>query len=490
MSEREEGTTKGEGVTEEDREEMLLCARYGEEEEMKELISKGVPVGTTDRSGNTALHYSAANGLMSCVRFLVKKNCPYTTNNSGNFPLNWAIQNKHKDIVKMLMKAYPEIDVLAKNDFGKSAVSEAFNVQDEGILKLILEHESANALDDDSTATTSSTSTTSTTTFSTSSKDTKKTRLETKTEPNVNPPQQQAEKKQEEKQPPLQGEQTENVDEVESSDTSKAEKSKIVQSITHEMNFNSKGDNESDEGNSDGVGPIVRVREVATNWFGSVFGKEASDDITGIQVWAASLIAARWVVDLAGELKDKSVIELGCGCGLPGLAALAYTQAKEVVLTDYFQHAIDNLKHNISINADVPNINDRSSVHAVDWTNPSTWIKDEKGEVKKFDVILGCDLVYEIDLVVPLAAIVLSILKDDGTFYYVSGGKRQGAKEFITALRDQGLECDLVPLADQYKDNPLVSKDDNQLQLHFNELHENNQLLFRFTKKKKGADKP
>eukprot|EP00056_Hartaetosiga_gracilis_P006741 m.100083 g.100083 ORF g.100083 m.100083 type:complete len:273 (-) comp12547_c0_seq22:1948-2766(-) len=204
-----------------------------------------------------------------------------------------------------------------------------------------------------------------------------------------------------------------------------------------------------------------------------VFGKEASDDITGIQVWAASLIAARWVVDLAGELKDKSVIELGCGCGLPGLAALAYTQAKEVVLTDYFQHAIDNLKHNISINADVPNINDRSSVHAVDWTNPSTWIKDEKGEVKKFDVILGCDLVYEIDLVVPLAAIVLSILKDDGTFYYVSGGKRQGAKEFITALRDQGLECDLVPLADQYKDNPLVSSTIKQIQTNTNKQKEN-----------------
>ena len=68
--------------------------------------------------GLAALHYAAANGLLDCAKFLVEKGCPYTANNSGNTPLHWAIQNRAVDIIKLLFKAYKNVDVLAKNDFG------------------------------------------------------------------------------------------------------------------------------------------------------------------------------------------------------------------------------------------------------------------------------------------------------------------------------------------------------------------------------------
>jgi predicted nicotinamide N-methyase len=61
-----------------------------------------------------------------------------------------------------------------------------------------------------------------------------------------------------------------------------------------------------------------------------VFDARAEDDVTGIQLWAASLVMARWVVDLQPVLAGKRVCELGAGCGLPSLAVLAYTDAVKV----------------------------------------------------------------------------------------------------------------------------------------------------------------
>lgn len=40
-------------------------------------------------------------------------------------------------------------------------------------------------------------------------------------------------------------------------------------------------------------GPTLAVREVGSSWLGDVFKATASDDTTGMQLWAASLIMAR-----------------------------------------------------------------------------------------------------------------------------------------------------------------------------------------------------
>lgn len=42
-------------------------------------------------------------------------------------PLHWAVQNKHVDCVKALLELYPgsdKMNVLEKNSFGKSALSD------------------------------------------------------------------------------------------------------------------------------------------------------------------------------------------------------------------------------------------------------------------------------------------------------------------------------------------------------------------------------
>lgn len=48
--------------TDEDREDFVLCARYGELEELNAYLEKGMNIAAKDGHGNTALHMAAGNG--------------------------------------------------------------------------------------------------------------------------------------------------------------------------------------------------------------------------------------------------------------------------------------------------------------------------------------------------------------------------------------------------------------------------------------------
>lgn len=49
-------------ITEEDKLELLECARYGETEDLVALLDAGVEANFCDAGGNTALHKACANG--------------------------------------------------------------------------------------------------------------------------------------------------------------------------------------------------------------------------------------------------------------------------------------------------------------------------------------------------------------------------------------------------------------------------------------------
>lgn len=43
---------------------------------------------------------------------------------------DWAVQNKHLEVVKLLLQGIPDIDVLTQNSFGRGCVTEAFQCED------------------------------------------------------------------------------------------------------------------------------------------------------------------------------------------------------------------------------------------------------------------------------------------------------------------------------------------------------------------------
>lgn len=132
-----------------DNEELVLCARFGELDELKSLIAAGADVNHRATGGSTALHMASANGFEEVVAVLLASGAEFTANDNGNTPLHWAVQNGHAKVAETLLDRCDGALVLAKNAFGKSALTEAFGQGSEALLKPLLEHHSAKALDED-----------------------------------------------------------------------------------------------------------------------------------------------------------------------------------------------------------------------------------------------------------------------------------------------------------------------------------------------------
>eukprot|EP00919_Chromeraceae_sp_WS-2016_P008024 GHVR01018962.1.p1 GENE.GHVR01018962.1~~GHVR01018962.1.p1 ORF type:complete len:165 (-),score=36.01 GHVR01018962.1:267-761(-) len=119
--------------------DMIECARHGEMDELLSYLERGMDVNYVDKYNNTALHKASANGHLDIVKLLVDtykaKSIP---NQSGNTPLNWAVQNRHKEVVRFLLAEAGGTDAHHTNEFGKDALSEAVSRGDEQTAQIIL----------------------------------------------------------------------------------------------------------------------------------------------------------------------------------------------------------------------------------------------------------------------------------------------------------------------------------------------------------------
>ncbi len=170
-----------------------------------------------------------------------------------------------------------------------------------------------------------------------------------------------------------------------------------------------------------------------------VYGGEQS----GRKVWAeASLLISHLIsTDLKSFITDKSIIELGCGCsGLPSLTALN-SGAKSVIFTDYDKDALEDLKFNIqnNINHDLSN---KYSILHYDWN-------DLKDQIEiKFDIIIGCEIVYEYINIYELVFTIERLINDSGYFFWIQAINGRGkVQDFMNLMRERKF------LTKSWKDN-------------------------------------
>jgi ankyrin repeat protein len=125
--------------------ELRDCARYGEVDAVRAILEchDGI-IDAVDESESSALHKACANGHLSTVQFLLSNGANYAPNTSGNTPLHWAAASGHEAVVKAILSCSRiEVDVLQKNAFGRSALTEGFSSQNTPLIGLLLEHDSA-----------------------------------------------------------------------------------------------------------------------------------------------------------------------------------------------------------------------------------------------------------------------------------------------------------------------------------------------------------
>jgi len=171
----------------------------------------------------------------------------------------------------------------------------------------------------------------------------------------------------------------------------------------------------------------IEVREIG--WFQLGEDDDLHKDLqtTGGFLWAASLILSRWILDLKPLFANKLVVELGAGCGLPSLVAAQATEARQVWMTDMECATFANSQANVELNS-----SKKLSLEAVDWFKTDSWSDNLVG---KTDILIGSDLVYDLELVAPLLDTVMSLAAPGAVFFYVSADQsRAGCKEFVEAL--------------------------------------------------------
>lgn len=194
------------------------------------------------------------------------------------------------------------------------------------------------------------------------------------------------------------------------------------------------------------------------------FKEKASADFTGWTVWASSVLLSRWVIENKAAFDAKTVVELGSGCGLAGLVAATQTNARSVLLTDYQEHTLDNLRYNVGLacgacNADgewrSPGGGARIRTLAVNWDEEDTYPRSPAGEAIA-DVLLVSDATYRRSYGRKLAVAINGMLAPGGRLVYASPVAREGLPVLVQMLERFGFtEVAETPVPAEWRRNPL-----------------------------------
>lgn len=134
--------------------------------------------------------------------------------------------------------------------------------------------------------------------------------------------------------------------------------------------------------------------------------------------WPASVALCDFLAQHPEIIKEKMVVELAAGLGLPSLLASFY--AKNVVCSDYLEPALDMIRQSVLLN-NIQNIQCR----LIDWTGYP--------EELNADIVLLSDINYDPTQFDVLSALIKSLL-NRGTIVILSTPLRIMGKPFITTL--------------------------------------------------------
>ena len=229
---------------------------------------------------------------------------------------------------------------------------------------------------------------------------------------------------------------------------------------------------------------------------------------TGSRVWEGALVQLQWAFQNLDIFAGRSVLELGAGCGLLGLAIAKSAGPREIVMSEFQGHFVDDSAPSLldllleNMHANLGSIDGGAlSVWDLDWTKPQEatcrWpFQEELQEgqckkrqradgtktttsAKKFDVIIGSELIYSIEGAAQLLGVLSSFLEEDGACYLLNNIRRSGVSELISGCADVQLVCEQISFDKPSADSIMYTLGDNELSNLF--------ILLKITRSKHGA---
>ncbi len=152
-------------------------------------------------------------------------------------------------------------------------------------------------------------------------------------------------------------------------------------------------------------------------------------------LWASAIGLSHYLVDNQHLVKDKRVLEIGCGLGLPAIVAGKIGAAK-VTVTDYLPEALDFARLNWAQNVALEN----AEFMLLDWRNIPAEFKNRTPQYKA-DVLLAADVAYEKRAFEPLLNAFNDLIKPDGKII-IAEPNRFISKDFFENLTQKGFKMD------------------------------------------------
>jgi predicted nicotinamide N-methyase len=139
------------------------------------------------------------------------------------------------------------------------------------------------------------------------------------------------------------------------------------------------------------------------------------------ELWPSGLALARRVAEL--QLARRTVLELGCGLGLPSL--VASLAGANVVATDWALEALELLRRNAERNGAA------LTALCIDWRDCTAL------PAGRFDLVLAADVLYEARNAAPLLAALRHTVAEGGRALVADPGRRH-AKAFLDGAHSDG----------------------------------------------------
>lgn len=152
---------------------------------------------------------------------------------------------------------------------------------------------------------------------------------------------------------------------------------------------------------------------------------------TGHAVWPSAAFLGQFLVSCPSFVRGKSVVELGCGVGLPGICA-GLAGAKEVLFTDLDPVALQLAKKNVEENG----VECPTDFAIIDWGDESTWPQP----LPACDIIIAAEVLYFQDSHASLVKFADALLDDTGRAFICEPRKRMFRRAFMDLCIDEGFE--------------------------------------------------
>ena len=172
--------------------------------------------------------------------------------------------------------------------------------------------------------------------------------------------------------------------------------------------------------------------------------RETPHTVDGIPYYAILWPAARGLAEHLWQeraaLKDRRVIELGCGLGLPSI--LAAKVGATVHATDFHPDTGTWLLHNAKAN------NVMLTYQQLDWNDYLSGGKKVTSPTCA-PFVIGSDLLYEARHIPALVCTLDALCEQDGQAIIADPG-RDNLPMFVTSMERMGWKAELIPVNDIY----------------------------------------